>query len=384
LAADRENLVPNDNNGFDDLFLLSTDDADNSGGGGTGGNNGGSTTITGLSLAGKLFQTDSTFKGFGVTPISQKSTRKVSEIALFTVDDLNGTIGGIAPEQAGYLAAALQNAQTIFSTLGGSFFSTKTRELALDPNKIYQVIEIVDGSLLEAQQQLASVTTPSNLSFSLPDSNGNSSISIVDTIDGYSISINNDELILAIDELTGEVANTPVGAKSQSLAERRTIDLRDYAGQTLKADILTNSSAAYDNQIGFYAVEDAIGTIQLADGSTLTPSDADYGVEAVKLALTNSLQAGKNDSLTGLDITGGKIYAPVVVTQGTLNDFVAQNPTDGGSADEIHAYFNYFGANPDKVDHFCLLGDNTFGVEDLYGGGDRDFNDLVISMGLQI
>jgi hypothetical protein len=143
----------------------------------------------------------------------------VSEIALFTVDDLNGTIGGIAPEQAGYLAAALQNAQTIFSTLGGSFFSTETRELALDPNKIYQVIEIVDGLLLEAQQQLASGTTPSNLSFSLPDSNGNTSIAIVDTIDGYSISIDNDELILAIDELTGEVANTPVGAKSQSLPE---------------------------------------------------------------------------------------------------------------------------------------------------------------------
>jgi hypothetical protein len=30
------------------------------------------------------------------------------------------------------------------------------------------------------------------------------------------------------------------------------------------------------------------------------------------------------------------------------------------------------------------LGNNTFGVEDLYGGGDRDFNDLVIAMDLQI
>ena len=40
-------------------------------------------------------------------------------------------------------------------------------------------------------------------------------------------------------------------------------------------------------------------------------------------------------------------------------------------------------ADPDKVDHFRLLGDNTFGVEDLYGGGDRDFNDLVINVNVK-
>jgi hypothetical protein len=384
LAQDSENLIPNDNNGFADLFLSATGNNNNSGGGGNNGGGTGSTSISGLSLTGNLFQTDATFKGFGVTPIGQKNTQKVSEIVLFSVDDLAGNIGGIALGQAGYLAAALQNAKTIFSTLGDSFFSTETRELSLDPNKIYQVIEIVDGSLLEAQQQLASGITPSNLLFSLPDSSGNSSIAIDDTANGYSISINNDELILSIDALTGQTVNTPIGAKSQSLAEGRTIDLSDYVGQTLKADILTNSSAAYNNQIGFYAVEDAIGTIALADGSTLKPGDADYAVEAIKLALTNSLQAGKNETIVDRDIIGGKIYAPVVVTQGTLNDFIGQNPTNGGGADDIHAYFNYFGANPDRVDHFRLLGNNTFGVEDLYGGGDRDFNDLVISMNLQV
>jgi hypothetical protein len=41
------------------------------------------------------------------------------------------------------------------------------------------------------------------------------------------------------------------------------------------------------------------------------------------------------------------------------------------------------GANPDKVDHFRLIGNNTFGVEDLYGGGDRDFNDLVINLNVK-
>ena len=44
------------------------------------------------------------------------------------------------------------------------------------------------------------------------------------------------------------------------------------------------------------------------------------------------------------------------------------------------AYFPYLGANPDAVDHVRLLGDNVFGFEDLLGGGDADFNDVVLQV----
>lgn len=172
----------------------------------------------------------------------------------------------------------------------------------------------------------------------------------------------------------------PIGSKSQSAPEGRTIDLTDYNGKALKADITTRGDAAYTNNIGFYLVEDSIGSIKLADGSLLRPSDAGYAAAAIRDALTNSLQAGKIDSKTNLDITGGRIYAPVVVAQGSLSDFINKNSTNGGGANDIHAYFNYIGANPDKIDHFKLNGTNTFGVEDQYGGGDKDFNDLVVTM----
>ena len=176
---------------------------------------------------------------------------------------------------------------------------------------------------------------------------------------------------------------TVIGSKFQGLAQANTINLSDYTGKALKADITTQGEAAYTNNIGFYIVEDAIGTIKLVDGSTLKPGDANYAVEAIKNALTNSLQAGKIDSKLGQDITGGRIYAPVVVAQGSLTQFVSNNPTNGGGANDIHAYFNYIGANSDGVDHFKLLGNNTFGVEDIYGGGDRDFNDLVVTMNIK-
>ncbi len=170
---------------------------------------------------------------------------------------------------------------------------------------------------------------------------------------------------------------TVIGTKGQS-ATQRTIDLTDYAG-TLKADIKTNGDAAYTNNIGFYVVQDAIGSIKLANGTTIKPGDANYAVEAVKSAL---LQAGKNDSKLDQNIAGGSIYAPVVIAQGSLADFVKTNTNDGG-ANAIHAYFNYLGANPDKFDHFRRTGDNTFAVEDMYGGGDKDFNDLVVNMNVK-
>jgi hypothetical protein len=108
-----------------------------------------------------------------------------------------------------------------------------------------------------------------------------------------------------------------------------------------------------------------------------------YAIEAIKNALANSLQAGKTDSKLDQNITGGRIHDPVVVSQGTFADFAAKKPTNGGGENNVHAYFNYIGANSDNVNHFRLIGNNKFGVEDMYGGDDRDFNDLVVNMNIK-
>jgi Domain of unknown function (DUF4114) len=171
-----------------------------------------------------------------------------------------------------------------------------------------------------------------------------------------------------------------IGTKGQSLTNR-TLDLTNYRGQTLKVDTVSKGDAAYTNNVGFYVVQDAIGTIKLANGSTLKPGDANYAVEAIKSAV---LQAGKIDAKLGRNIVGGEIYAPVVVAQGSFSDFVSKNPTNGGGGNAIHAYFSYLGANPDNFDHFKLTAPNTFAVEDQYGGGDKDFNDLVVNMNVKI
>ncbi|MEH1867989.1 MAG: DUF4114 domain-containing protein, partial [Nostoc sp.] len=66
------------------------------------------------------------------------------------------------------------------------------------------------------------------------------------------------------------------------------------------------------------------------------------------------------------------IFAPFIIANGDPNTYISQvNPV----------YFSFLGANPtsDKqVDHIRLLGNNTFGFEDLPNGGDQDFNDIIV------
>jgi pimeloyl-ACP methyl ester carboxylesterase len=161
----------------------------------------------------------------------------------------------------------------------------------------------------------------------------------------------------------------------QGKSEGEVIDLRGFAGQTLKVDTVSVGDAAYQNYIGFYAVEDAQGT--LANG--LKVGDAGYAEAAIKSAILRSFKIETQSDLT---VSGGKIFAPVVIANGTFEDFLNRNPQNQANSN-IHAYFNYIGANTDKVDHFRLLGANKFGVEDLYGGGDRDYNDIVIQMNVK-
>jgi hypothetical protein len=340
--------------------------------------------IPGISIDKNLFKTSESTKGFGIQVVSQKPTNKVNEIGIFAVDDITGKIGSLIPGTTEYLKAALNLAKPILTTLAGDFINLDKQEFEIDPNKVYCFFEIQDGSIAELKQQIVSGQIPTNILFSFPDSSGNSPIKVTNNTisNGYKVSINNDELVLNVVKLDGANVNRPIGSQSQTTPEGRTIDLTNYTG-ALKADIITKSSAAYTNHIGFYTVEDSIGSIKLSDGTILKPGDANYAVEAIKNALTNSLQAGKIDTKTDITITGGKIYAPVVVAQGTLTDFITKNPTNGGGVNAIHAYFNYVGANSDKIDHFRLIGNNTFGVEDTYGGGDRDFNDLVVKMNVK-
>jgi hypothetical protein len=157
----------------------------------------------------------------------------------------------------------------------------------------------------------------------------------------------------------------------QNKQQGNLLDLRGFTGQTFKVDtIAAGSDAVYNNYIGFYAVEDEQGT--LANGLKVT--DAGYAEAAIRSAV---LRSSKAETQIDRTVAGGKILAPVAIANGTFDEFLNRNPQNKADSN-IHAYFNYIGANTDKFDHFKLLGANKFGLEDLYGGGDKDYNDLII------
>lgn len=126
--------------------------------------------------------------------------------------------------------------------------------------------------------------------------------------------------------------------------------------------------------VSFFRVDDYIGTIDLG-GPVYRPGEANYLAAAQDRAyLTQSGSASIGGpgygqfSQTGLvDVDAGDIIA-----------FMLTNNTSG------QTFFSFARANEkvngQDVGHLWNYGLNTWGFEDTYGGGDCDYNDMVIGL----
>ncbi len=160
------------------------------------------------------------------------------------------------------------------------------------------------------------------------------------------------------------------------------IDLRGI-NQAVRADFLLNREAVFDNLIGFYRVVDENGGIDTnGDGTAdILVGQSGYTQAAVSGRISGMDFRVSNQSTatyTGIFEPGG-IYAPFIVVNGLPDAVIDQNRNN-----DPRVYFPFLGANPDKADHIHLLGNNTFGFEDLFNGGDRDYNDLIVRVNLNL
>jgi uncharacterized protein YkwD len=135
------------------------------------------------------------------------------------------------------------------------------------------------------------------------------------------------------------------------------------------------AEANYRNNAGIYRVDSADGTI-----GAFKPGDSGYITAA--LLRSKELNRGVEFDKNGISpkmIEGG-IYAPFVVADATVDQVLnSKNP-----ATAPRVYFNYVAANADGFDHIKHLGANKFGFEDTFGGGDRDYNDLVFQVNAKV
>jgi hypothetical protein len=306
--------------------------------------------------------------------LSSRKNTVVNEIVAFTVDDDLGNINGIAPNATGYIEAAIARSRTIFSTLSNNpngFGGELSSILDFGSNARFSTLLIQNGSLdelragkisansvfLSSQTSVhISSATASNFTFGFEDSPNSG---------------NNDfnDIVLEV-----KTVSQSASAGSALQGQSEVLDLRSLTGQ-VSTSFIVNREAAFDNFVGFYRVVDQNGGIDTnGDGTVdILPGGTGYAQAAVNNHITGIDLSVKNQQTATLSgqFVGGSIFAPFLIANASLNEVV-----NGQKLDEV--YFAYLGGNSDQADHIRLLGNNTFGFEDLRGGGDKDFNDLIV------
>ena len=135
---------------------------------------------------------------------------------------------------------------------------------------------------------------------------------------------------------------------------------------------ILRKNTAYDSLIGFYRVLDAQGTVVDALGHSLRPGDPGYQSAALNAA-------NVVNGLDGIRVNEGSTSSINYAISGVTNGmYLAPYASINGQTS-----FAWSAANRDGLDHFKVLGPNRFGLEDQVGGGDGDFNDIVMQFSSQ-
>ncbi|MDY7012757.1 MAG: DUF4114 domain-containing protein, partial [Cyanobacteriota bacterium] len=329
----------------------------------------------------------------------QTNTGIVNEVGFFKVDDANGSIGGLTPGSAGYIEAALARAQAFFSALPAgerpSGFAVDRQQgiedsfSAGDRFALYSIQNSTRDAVLEARAPLSSVRIALAGNGTLQVSDRGPGQFTLGFEDGSDSSF--DDVAVNIEQ-TGNLPAIGTGELQQQGLE--IIDLIDantpqanLAGQQVQATFTLNREAKFNNTVGLYRIDDAQGTI-----NGIAPGQAGYARAAIERRIISlNLSVGdQQTATTSAVLNGDALYAPFLIANSSPTEFLASNPDNGSSRAAAlglgppQAYFAFLGANPDRADHIVLLGDNTFGFEDLPNGGDRDYNDLIFTVDIAV
>jgi hypothetical protein len=166
---------------------------------------------------------------------------------------------------------------------------------------------------------------------------------------------------------------TRVVAPSPSVTKQPALAVPGQGGQVVAATFTaTEVSTAYANEFGIFPVEDASGRI-----GTLYPGDPGYAAAALsesgqRVVFAQRVAPGM---ATTVNLPGGTFVGLYLAQNATTAQVKSHNPDDQPGRGPI-AFFSFASANPDRFDHVWQRGEHQFAFEDLFAGGDLDFNDL--------
>jgi hypothetical protein len=248
--------------------------------------------------------------------------------------------------QAISLFATLENHDVMLPS-GFSFESG----IQLANGKSISIVEVVDASLgditsaTDSRLRVLSVSAPvnSSQSVSFSSSSGVSvTLDLIDTPQGLDALIAQDQAFAPVLDFT---------AFSASQVVTGTIDIA--------------REASYDALTSFYRTIDDKGTVKDSiSGALVRPGEQGYATVALSAA-------NRVDALNGLQVGNMLSTSRSFELQETnyLAPFALVNE---------NTFFAFAAANRDGISHFKMLGENKYGLEDLVGGGDRDYDDQVI------
>ena len=299
------------------------------------------------------------------------------EFGFITVDDANGGLDmdgdgiiDLNPDDSNYQTAVLNRKQVIFNGNQSNSSNVLTRENAQGD------FMVSEGQSI-SQLQSATLITGFNI-FYLND--GTQTTFSTDNNSQIAVSEGTGYNQLQFTDSQGETVSFEISPTPVLLTPGNSTN-------RVQAEINLSSAANFQNTLGIYAVDELTGGIDInSDGIIdFKPGDVGYSQAAVERAINLSAPTNGGTSSTTVDLQGGQVLGLFLIADGDITNFLSQNPDnrlDGGPL----AYFSFTPANPDEEIHIMQLGSgdtNIFGFEDMLGGGDRDFNDIIASVTYQ-
>ena len=215
-----------------------------------------------------------------------KSIEEIKEIGFFTVDDDEGTIDDVSPDDEGYIQAALNRAQSIFSVLGDAprgFDANIEKILEFSSDKSFRFLSVKNGTLdgVKKGKINRSQVAFSGANFSEASEEKNS----------FDLDFEGVKIKMQLD---GE-AQKPIGSGLQD--EIEVFDLRGLTGKQ-EVTFTVNREAEFDNIVGFYKVTDKEGGIDTdGDGTAdILVGDTGYAQAAVQNRIASINLSVQNQS----------------------------------------------------------------------------------------
>ena len=264
------------------------------------------------------------------------------------------SVGGVAEGSAGFNDAVLQEGREIFSPL------SNTNNISANFSRV--ISEFTSGAnlrlyLIPDGDPSNGLIFSSNTSLSdIVGSGGSFTIGLDDQATGGDGDRND-----AVIQVSTTTQTAPLGSASQGQAD--VLDLSSVVGQNVEIDYTIQSSAAFTNTVGLYRIDDLTGSV-----GGVAAGDDGYAQAALNNAIGDEFSV---DGQTTFNVTGSGLFGLYILQNGDPNTPIFSIPN----------------ANLGQADHTRLLGDNTFGFEDLLSTDpnfDGDFNDLVVSFDVQV